>query len=147
VFSVTCSSIMKYDVVYEYCRRYHYTCWKSGATFVVSGRRRPWLFVRTTDSWTFGAKLRLPASYSHVPVPSGCISGVFLSQEIMNSGHYDMSDKPLCYSSARQTVFSSRIVYMWNNLPTKSADFSSLRTFGKLISSIYLLNVCKVNVQ
>ena len=50
-------------------------------------------------------------------------------------GHPYTLNKQRCSSSAMRTFFSSRVINMWNNLPTSSTNFSSLSSFCLLYTS------------
>ena len=56
-------------------------------------------------------------------------------------------NKQRCSNNRRNNFFSSRIVNLWNNLPSSTTDFTSFRKFDKSLNNDYLLLYCKLNFK
>jgi len=60
-------------------------------------------------------------------------------------GHKYVINKQRSIHTSRINFFSNRIVNLWNNLPSSTTDFTSLRKFDKSVSNDYLSMYCKLN--
>ena len=60
-------------------------------------------------------------------------------------GHSYVLNKPRCNSLSGQRFFTNRVINLWNNLPGKTTDFTSLRKFCASINNNYLTRFCTVN--
>jgi len=60
-------------------------------------------------------------------------------------GHSYVLNKPRCNSLSGQRFFTNRVINLWNNLPGKTTDFTSLRKFCASINNNYLTKFCTVN--
>ena len=60
-------------------------------------------------------------------------------------GHKYVINKQRSVHKSRTNFFSNGIVNLWNNLPSSTTDFNSLRKFDKSVSNDYLLMYCKLN--
>ena len=59
-------------------------------------------------------------------------------------GHSFKLFRPTCKSSVRFNSFTSRVISIWNNLPSDKIDFSSFLKFKKSLTNNILVNYCKV---
>ena len=50
-----------------------------------------------------------------------------------------------CNSLSGQRFFTNRVINLWNNLPGKTTDFTSLRKFCASINNNYFTKFCTVN--
>jgi len=59
--------------------------------------------------------------------------------------HKYVINKQRCSNNRRINFFSNRIVNLWNNLPSRTTDFTSFRKFDKSLNNDYFLLYCKLN--
>jgi len=61
---------------------------------------------------------------------------------VSTRGHKYKLLPPICHCDTRRHCFASRVVFIWNNLPPETTDFSSLVKFKNCIPHSFLTKYC-----